>query len=195
MLLCEQVIVQLAAGWEHSLALTKEGLMYSWGCGYKDNRRGVVPPVLGLGHNESRAAPELIASIESVKIVSITCGWDHSLALDEHGKVLSWGSGQNGKLGLGTEDNVSIPCYVPTLGGDEEGSEIDKKDKDSAPKTKKKDIVVVHLSAGCEHTAVLTSTGDVYSWGHGDGGRLGHGNNAQCFVPTRVDSVDLMHIK
>lgn len=201
----DKVIVQVAAGWEHSLALTKEGLMYSWGCGYKDIRRGMVPPVLGLGHNESRASPELIASIESVKIVSITCGWDHSLALDEHGKVLSWGSGQNGKLGLGTEDNVSIPCYIPTLGDDEDltepaakpekGGDKTSKDGKAAGKDKKKDIVVVHLSAGCEHTAVLTSTGDVYSWGHGDGGRLGHGNNAQCFVPTKVESVDLMNIK
>ena len=28
-----------------------------WGCGYKDSRRGVIPPVLGLGHNEFDPSP------------------------------------------------------------------------------------------------------------------------------------------
>jgi len=198
----DQVVTQLAAGWEHSLALTREGTMYSWGSGYKDNRRGVVPPVLGLGHNEARQSPELIASIETVKIINIHCGWDHCLAVDEHGKLLAWGSGQNGKLGLGTEENVSIPCYVSTLGDDEENKGTDKSDpknpKVDAKATKsesKKRIFVTHLSAGCEHTAVLTRDGEVYAWGHGDGGRLGHGNNAQYFVPTKVESIGMMGIK
>jgi alpha-tubulin suppressor-like RCC1 family protein len=188
-------IIQVAAGWEHSLALTREGRMYSWGCGYKDSRRGVIPPVLGLGHNDSRPSPELISSVESVRIVSIACGWDHCLALDEKGKVLSWGSGQNGKLGLGSEDNVSIPCYIPTLGDDEGGKEEDSPDGKRDPTAPKKDTIVVHLAAGCEHTAVLTADGEVFSWGHGDGGRLGHGNNSQCFTPTRLVSVELMGIK
>jgi alpha-tubulin suppressor-like RCC1 family protein len=188
------VITQLAAGWEHSLALTKEGTMYSWGSGYKDSRRGLVPPVLGLGHNDARQSPELIASMETVRIINIACGWDHCLAIDEHGKVLSWGSGQNGKLGLGTEDNISIPCYVPALSEEEETPDP-KKSTTTEAKVKSKGLFVTHLSAGCEHTAVLTRDGEVYSWGHGDGGRLGHGNNAQCFVPTRVHSVGLMGVQ
>ncbi|KAJ1408124.1 regulator of chromosome condensation 1/beta-lactamase-inhibitor protein II, partial [Ochromonadaceae sp. CCMP2298] len=158
------VVTRLAAGWEHSLALTDEGRMYSWGCGYKDSRRGVIPPVLGLGHNECRMTPEPLTSIDSVKIIDIACGWDHCLALDDKGRVLSWGSGQNGKLGLGNEDNISIPCYIPTL----------------------EDHTVVTLSAGCEHTAVITSKGQVFSWGHGEGGRLGQGNNLQSLVPQLV---------
>lgn len=132
----EKEITCLAAGWEHSLVLSIEGHIYSWGCGYKDSRRGVIPPVLGLGHNECRMSPELINSIDTIKIINIVSGWDHCLALDEKGKVLAWGSGQNGKLGLGNEENISIPCYIPTLEEDNH--------------------VVIHLSAGCEHTAVLS---------------------------------------
>ena len=78
-------VVKIAAGWEHSAALTEEGRVFMWGCGYKDSRRGVIPPVLGLGHNECRAAPQLITSLEDVVIRDITCGWDHCLAADpEH---------------------------------------------------------------------------------------------------------------
>lgn len=92
----ELVVVQLAAGWEHSLALTKLGKLYSWGCGYKDSRRGIIPPVLGLGHNECRPSPELVNSLEGIVITGVTSGWDHCLAVDKAGKLLSWGSGQNG---------------------------------------------------------------------------------------------------
>ena len=104
---------QLAAGWEHSLARTVTGKMYSWGCGYKDSRRGVVPPVLGLGHNEIRTLPERILFLDGVNMTDIACGWDHCLALDAKGQLYSWGSGQNGKLGHGNE--VGLKYYKSKL--------------------------------------------------------------------------------
>ena len=91
-----EVVVKMSAGWEHTIALTAKGLLYSWGSGYKDSRRGLVPPVLGLGHSEGRSLPELISSIENVEIIDIASGWDHCLALDCKHRVFSWGSGQNG---------------------------------------------------------------------------------------------------
>ncbi len=169
------VVVQLAAGWEHSLALTSDGKLFSWGSGYKDSRRGVIPPVLGLGHNECRTSPECITSIDSVKIIKISCGWDHCLALDSTGKILSWGSGQNGKLGQGTEDNVSIPCFIPFF--------------------EKLPSKSVHISAGCEHSAAITEDGSMFSWGHGDGGRLGLGDNSPCFTPVEICSIKAMNVK
>lgn len=87
----------MAAGWEHSIALTSTGRVYSWGSGYKDSRRGLVPPVLGLGHSEGRTLPEMLSSIENVRIIDIASGWDHCIALDDQRRVLTWGSGQNGK--------------------------------------------------------------------------------------------------
>lgn len=41
-------------------------------------------------------SPEQVASLDGIFITMIACGWDHCLALDKLGKVLSWGSGQNG---------------------------------------------------------------------------------------------------
>ena len=41
--------------------------------------------------------PERIVSLDGVVITKLACGWDHCLAIDKAGKVLSWGSGQNGK--------------------------------------------------------------------------------------------------
>lgn len=53
-------VIQVTAGWEHSLVLCDNGDVYSWGGGYKDSRRGIVPPVLGLGDNNGRIIPEKI---------------------------------------------------------------------------------------------------------------------------------------
>lgn len=171
--LAELSIVQITAGWEHSISLTQDGKMYSWGCGYKDNRRGIIPPVLGLGHSECRPIPELISSIESTKIVSIASGWDHCLALDEKGKLLSWGSGQNGKLGQNNEENIAIPCYVNALDN----------------------VKIVSYSAGCEHSAAISEDGLLFMWGHGEGGRLGMGNSTPTLVPIELSVIPKMNIR
>lgn len=82
-------VVQVAAGWEHSLALSAVGRVYSWGSGYKDSRRGVVPPVLGLGHNEGRDAPEAVAGFgpEGLAATRLASGWDHCLVLGADGRI------------------------------------------------------------------------------------------------------------
>jgi len=35
---------------------------------------------------------------------------------------------------------------------------------------------VKQIAAGDHHSCVLTSFGDIYTWGRGDFGQLGHGN-------------------
>ena len=42
------------------------------------------------------------------------------------------------------------------------------------------------IACGLFHTAGITPTGDLYSWGHGDYGQLGHGNNITIDRPKRV---------
>lgn len=40
-----------------------------------------------------------------------------------------------------------------------------------------------------KHFLALTSDGEVYSWGNGDGGRLGHGDNNNKEEPTLIASL------
>ena len=42
------------------------------------------------------------------------------------------------------------------------------------------------ISCGSSHSAAITSNGDLYTWGLGDYGRLGHGDNTTQLKPKQV---------
>lgn len=72
-----------------------------------------------------------------------------------------------GKLGHGDDENHTVPKVVESL--------------------RKADEVVIIAEGGCEHSACVTTSGKLYTWGHGDSGRLGHNNEKSCTVPKRVE--------
>ena len=42
------------------------------------------------------------------------------------------------------------------------------------------------ISCGSSHSAAITSNGDLYTWGLGEYGRLGHGDNTTQLKPKQV---------
>jgi Regulator of chromosome condensation (RCC1) repeat len=44
----------------------------------------------------------------------------------------------------------------------------------------------VQIAAGGFHAAALTADGEVYTWGRGSHGALGHGGTAKLAIPKRV---------
>ena len=95
-------------------------------------------------------------------VSAVACGYAHSLALCENFEVLSWGSGWKGKLGLGDDHNRLTPTLIPSL--------------------KRKHLK--QIVAGSFHTLALSEGGDVYSWGVGERGQLGHGDLENRKLPT-----------
>ncbi|KAF9663627.1 hypothetical protein SADUNF_Sadunf17G0071100 [Salix dunnii] len=100
----------VAAGAEHTAAVTEDGELYGWGWGRYGN--------LGLGDRNDRLVPEKISggwrhpmALTSdgnlygwglnKKVVQISCRWRHTLAVTERQNVFSWGRGTNGQLGHG----------------------------------------------------------------------------------------------
>ena len=67
-------------------------------------------------------------------------------------EVFSWGSGTNYQLGTGNAHMQKLPCKVETLHG-------------SYIKT---------VAASKFHSVAVSSDGELYTWGFGRGGRLGH---------------------
>lgn len=82
--------------------------------------------------------------------------------------VFTWGRGSDGQLGLGDTADQEIPCFVDAL----------------------QSVGVQHIACGSGHTVVLSVTGEIYSVGRGDDGRLGHGDNGwKCTYGFQVRKI------
>eukprot|EP00933_Yihiella_yeosuensis_P038170 TRINITY_DN3211_c0_g2_i1.p1 TRINITY_DN3211_c0_g2~~TRINITY_DN3211_c0_g2_i1.p1 ORF type:complete len:585 (+),score=72.77 TRINITY_DN3211_c0_g2_i1:42-1796(+) len=92
----------VAAGYVHSLALTHQGEVFSWGTNDQSQ--------LGDGSLENRHSPAKI--IES-GVCMIASGYSHCVALTKAGEVLTWGHNCYGQLGIGnTITNPGRPRKV-----------------------------------------------------------------------------------
>ncbi len=104
----------VACGTRHTLALTNDGQIYSWGFGggspnlYSFTKWFRRPSALGHGVNVDSFSPAPIEVLQNEKIVQATAGHDFSFALAENGKVYGWGSG----LTFHTLRPTSIPVEI-----------------------------------------------------------------------------------
>ncbi|KAI6658560.1 hypothetical protein LOD99_15360 [Oopsacas minuta] len=144
----------------HSLALTTEGQVYSWGEG--DSGR------LGHGYSTTQKSPKLIEGPFIGKIIkTVSVGWKHSAAITIKGELYTWGDGDSGKLGHNDTLSYTRPKLVSTLSG------------------------VAQVSCGNTHTLALCQDKTVWSWGNGEGGKLGHGNTNRQLIPREIPSLRL----
>ena len=105
-------ISQIASDFKAAFALDKDGKLYSWGI---DN-----DGVLGQGGkaNEQRVEkPTLITSLTHTKIIQIATHYTSAFAIDEEGRLYSWGNNYVGQLGHGDEKNRNKPTLVRALSG------------------------------------------------------------------------------
>lgn len=138
--------VSLAFNQNASIALDSEGNVWAWGDG--DGGQ------LGLGDDDSIVleddyyTPQKISSLQD--IVSITRGYDHTVALDKSGNVYTFGENDKGQLGNQSNEDSDYPILVTLT-----------------------DIVLI--SAGSDSTYAIDSSGILWGWGENDNGQLGQG--------------------
>ncbi|XP_040822998.1 probable E3 ubiquitin-protein ligase HERC3 isoform X2 [Ochotona curzoniae] len=153
----QQTILQVSCGNWHCLALAADGQFFTWG----KNSHGQ----LGLGKEfPSQTSPQRVRSLEGIPLAQVAAGGAHSFALSLSGAVFGWGMNNAGQLGLSDEKDRESPCHVKLL------------------RTQK----VVYISCGEEHTAVLTKSGGVFTFGAGSCGQLGHDSMNDEVNPRRV---------
>ncbi|XP_043705008.1 ultraviolet-B receptor UVR8 [Telopea speciosissima] len=160
-------VVKVACGNEHIIAFVSAGetftgnnlICYSWG----NNNHGQ----LGLGDKESRSRPAIVETfnLESPwEVYEVACGAFHTAVLahkriqsdmvdssdlsiaGQEKKSTCWtfGLGDNGQLGHGTTKSVCLPEPVKDL---------------------PQNVSLTSISCGLFHTCVVSSAGDVWSWG------------------------------
>ena len=146
-----------AAGSFHSAAVGEDGALFVWGSG-EDGQ-------LGTGDTASSLAPTRVGGLPA-PVRQVAAGYLHTGMVTEAGDLLMCGGGWNGQLGLGDEDNRTTPTLVARAlfhGG-----------------------AVLMAACGRAHTAVLTEGGGVYTFGRGESGQLGHGDEENQLAPRRV---------
>jgi alpha-tubulin suppressor-like RCC1 family protein len=96
-------VAAIAAGHDHSCALTTAGAMKCWG----DNYHGQ----LGDGTTVSRSTPIEVTGLAS-GVAAIAVGDYFTCALTTAGAVKCWGRNLDGELGDGTTTSRSAPADV-----------------------------------------------------------------------------------
>jgi alpha-tubulin suppressor-like RCC1 family protein len=158
----------IAAGCDHSLAVSTGGQLYGWG----RNTDGE----LGDGSTTERDTPErvgldgpidtgqLTRAAARARIVSLFGGNRHTLALLSSGILLAWGENAAGQLGDGMPDGSDVPVTVALPAG----------------------ATVKAIGASEFNSMALTASGHALAWGDNSFGELGNGVPGNSNVPVRV---------
>ncbi len=140
-------ITTIAAGYEHGLALKRDGTVWAWG----NNTYGQ------LGNNESGNYYTTAQQVWGLtNITAIEAGQYHSFALNDEGLVWSWGRNEYGQLGIGSEAGQSTTPVQVRVYSD-----------NSSLKG------VTAIAAGTLHSLALKSDGTVWGWGNKNDYQLG----------------------
>ncbi|KOX68598.1 X-linked retinitis pigmentosa GTPase regulator like protein [Melipona quadrifasciata] len=102
--LAQEVIIDAVAGQYHSVALTADGRVFTWGWG--------VHGQLGHGNTDKKMTPTLVTSLLGTVIRYISAGHAHTLALSTEGIVYAFGCNIFGQLGVGSNVKSSVPMKV-----------------------------------------------------------------------------------
>ena len=147
--------LDLACGLGHTIAITTEGLVFSWGlnsfkqCAQGDNDNGNI------------CSPSLIPFFMGKHGCGVACGAAHSLLQTREGDLYAWGLNSYGQCSLPTPHTqnpkiIPSPRVIPMEGRNVKG-----------------------VACGLGHSFILCEGGKVYSCGWNNSGQLGHSNGCE----------------
>lgn len=168
-------IIAVSAGLMRSLALDDQGAVYGWGDG-GELQDGFSAP----GSHSGRGVPAKISvagtPMEGKRIIAISAGNDHSVALADDGSVYTWGYSRSGQLGDGinhcgaTIDScISPPVTVSTKDTPMSGE------------------FVTEVRAGDSYTSVTAKSGRVFVWGL-ESALTDEDENSDRFTPIEINT-------
>lgn len=155
-------IEKVVCGSYHTLAIAKDSTVYGMGL----NNYGQ----LGLGDHEPRPTAESIEQEHWLgdKIVSAGAGEHHSVALSAQGRLFAFGRNDFGQLGIG---HAALQgCRVS-----------------NTPHLIDVPIKFSMIAVGGNHSLAVDETKhQVWSWGYGEMGQLGHGVERDELEPRLI---------
>uniref|UniRef100_A0A0D9W8M3 FYVE-type domain-containing protein n=1 Tax=Leersia perrieri TaxID=77586 RepID=A0A0D9W8M3_9ORYZ len=152
----------IACGENHAAIITKQGEVYSWG---SDNSGR-----LGQKVNVSASHPKIVESLASVHVKEVAFGSKHTCAVTVSGELFEWGEGAH-SLGLMNDWYGRNQWFPHKLFGPMDNISVSK------------------IACGEWHTAIITSSGQLFTYGDGTFGVLGHGDTQGVARPKEVESL------
>jgi alpha-tubulin suppressor-like RCC1 family protein len=189
-------ITSIAHGIGHNYALSLKGELYCWGdvnylvhgTGKPANsidHHGRPRPKIRAGGNESRQTfthpTKIDIGVHSSKVTAVACGEKHACILLQNGTIMTSGANDAGQLGLGVIHELK-----------EKGRGFHIIQSVRRGNSCLNCVTFKELACGNNHCAAISSDGaSLYTWGWGDAGRLGMGNEKMHNQPTCVESLSI----
>jgi len=149
-------------GVSHTTAVHESGIVHTWGFDPGDGRMGQGDEGVNRFSEWDGGTPKGIRNLYA-KVVTVSTGPSHGLAVTDTGDAYSWGAGvgdmalggKGGKLGHGDREDIFEAKLIEHLREENE--------------------FIIACAAGSDHSVLLTDEGRVYSTGGGTFGEHGHG--------------------
>ena len=166
-----KTLADVAAGGNHTCALTTDSLVYCWGYGVYGS----------LGRNTVVSSNTAVATVAGnipvgVTPKAISAGGYNTCVLGTNNKAYCWGAGADGEIGNGGNTQMNSPTLVS---------------QGAVPVS----ATLASIGVGSNHSCVTTTAGLAYCWGAGFNGRLGNGDSADSNVPVAVTQGSITYSK
>jgi RCC1 and BTB domain-containing protein len=159
----DELVIEIRCGAYHSLVLASSGEVYAWGANYFGQ--------IGNGCNKNQLTPIKLNGFNGERVVMISCGFVHSMALTECGHVYGWGYNGFGQLGIGNTVNSNEQKFVLVT-----------------DQSKCNYLIEKIISCGTHHSLLLSSDGYIYVFGRNQFGELGNQNEENELSPYKINS-------
>lgn len=159
---CLWSIADVRCSSEHSVALTREGRVLTWGLAGGMGR-------LGLGQDRDVWSPALVEALKDHVCVSVAIGPGNTGATTKDFKAFAWGAGNSGQLANNDIHPLLVPTQIAAL----------------------QHVECVQMAFGNRHLVVVAKDGAVWTSGDNGFGQLGLGRDAESkyLRPQLVESL------
>eukprot|EP01084_Bolivina_argentea_P243421 408077_1 len=149
-------VIQIATAYRNCFMLQDDGSLYS--VGYNGHGQ------LGLGNTTDTTTVTKIPFFNNIKIIQIACGVYHCVALDDQGRIYTWGYNGHCECGDTTTTDLTTPKSIISF--------YNK---------------FVEIDASYYNSSATTQNGEIFIWGYNEYYNCLNGNKTNVNIPTKIN--------